>query len=319
MSLGHGWNSWIGGAEEVTFGTPVTAASFVEIESESLKYEKRANVLPLLGHVSQRRTVPSKVNVSGSFRFPMLWDGFTGTLLKHAMGAVVTTGPASSLYTHTLSLAASLPAGLTLEAARDDAAVTGNAAYQYAGCKIAKLTLSQEMEQPLMVDVEILGKTRALIAATSKTFPTYDQVYYGQLTVAAIDPGGGSEYNIPIKSFKLTIDNNLFDDGYRLGSAERSFISRAGQRKVNLEIQAEYENRTFIDLFNGASVDNLRFKWVNSTKSLQIDLPSCTFDGDEPTSEDQGPIYLSVNNTALANAADSDEMVAVLINSTSAL
>lgn len=319
MALGHGWNSWIGVAEEVTFGTPVTATGFVEVENESIRREVRPNVVPLLGHVSQRRTVPSKVNVSGSFRFPLLWDGITGTLLKHAMGSVNTTGPSGGLYTHTLSLAASLPTGLTLEAARDDAAVTGNASYQYAGCKISKLTLTQEMEQPLMVDVEILGKTRALIAATSKTFPTYDAAYYGQMTVASIDPGGGSAYSIPLKSFKLMIDNNLFDDGYRLGSAERAFISRAGQRKITLELEAEYENRTFIDLFTGTSLDNLRFTWVNSTKSLQIDLPSVTFDGDEPTSEDQGPIYLSVKNTALANSADSDEMTAVLINATSAL
>ncbi len=313
MALAHGFNGWIGWAEESTFGTPVTAAKFLEIENESIKAERKNNVIPLLGHASQRRTVASKMSVSGSFRAPVLWEGVE-QIIKHAMGSVSTSGPSGGLYTHTFSLASALPTGLTVEVNRDDAAISGSAAFQYAGCKINKLTLSQEMEQPLMMEVEILGKDRALIAATSKTFPTYDAIDYAQVTIAQIDPGGGSEFALPLKNLKITIDNALYDDQFRLGSYTRSGISRGGQRKVTVEAEIEFESLTAFNYYKDLTTDNLRFKWVSGSKSLQIDLPKCTFDGEDPSSNDAGPYYLTLSNTGLANSADNDELALVLIN-----
>lgn len=313
MSLAQKFNAWVGLAEESAFGTPVTAAQFYEVETEKMNWERKNIVLPLLGHVSGRRTVASKTNVTGTIRLPFLWEN-AEKWLKHAFGSIGTAGPSGGFYTHTFSLAAALPTGLTIEVNRDDAAITGNGSYQYSGCKISKLTLSQEMEQPLMLDVELLGKDRAMIAATSRTFPTYDAVDYGHMTVLQIDPGGGAQYDLLAKSLKISIDNNLFEDQYRLGGPSRAGIPRAGQRKVSIEAEIEYADLTVFNLFNGLSTDNLRFKWVSGSKSLQIDLPKCTFDGEEPSSDDQGPYYLSMKNTALANAADNDEMTAVLIN-----
>lgn len=319
MSLAHGYDAWIGWAEESAFKTPVTAAKFIEIESESLKFEQKPNVVPLLGHVSQRRTVTSKASSAGSFRAPVLWEGVE-QLLKHAMGGVSTTGPSGGYYTHTFALAAELPTGLTIECNRNDAAISGNASFQYAGCKIGKFTLTQEMEQPLMMDVEILGSgLLTLIAATSKTFPTYDAIDYAQVTVAAIDPGGGSEFNLPLKSLKITIDNALHDDQYRLGSAVRAGITRGGQRKISIESEIEFESLSAYNFYKGLLTDNLRFKWVSGSRSLQIDFPKCTFEGEDPSSEDAGPYYLTITNTALANAADNDEMALVLINTVSSV
>jgi hypothetical protein len=318
MSLAHGYGAWIGYAEESSFGTPVTATKFLEIESESIKAEKKLNVVPLLGHVSQRRTVASKMNVNGQFRAPVLWEGIE-RFFKHALGSVNTTGPSGGLYTHTFSLAADLPTGLTIEVNRDDAAISGNGAFQYAGCKINKFVLAQEMEQPLMMEVDILGTSLAMIAATSKTFPTYDAIDYAQLTVAQIDPGGGAEFSLPLRTLKITIDNALHDDQYRLGSANRAGITRGGQRKVNIEAEIEFESLTAYTYYRTLANDNLRFKWVSGSKSLQIDCPNCTFDGEEPASEDAGPYYLTISNTALVSSADNDELSLVLINTVSSV
>ena len=316
MSLAQGFNTWIGIAEESTFGTPVTATQFYEIFSESLRYERKLNVVPLLGHRSQRRTVASKTNVSGGVKLPLLWNG-AEKFIKHAMGSVVTTG--TNPYTHTFALAAALPTGLTVEVNRDDASISGNAAFQYAGCKISKLTLTQEMEQPLTMEVEFIGRDLALISGTSKTFPTYDAIDYAQVTVAQIDPGGGSSFDLPIRSLKIVIDNALHDDQYRLGGPTRAGITAGGQRKVSIEAEIEFESLTAYNYYKGLTTDNLRFKWVSGAMSLQIDCPKCTFDGEDPSAEDAGPYYLSVTNTALANAADNDELALVLINTTSAV
>ncbi len=316
MSLAHGYGNWLSWAEEVTFGTPVTATKKIEIKSEAIKCAQRKNVVPLLGHVSQRRTVNSKKSVAGPFSAPFQWEGME-QWLKHAFGSVVTTG--TNPYTHTFSLAADLPVGLTVELPRDDAAISGSAAWQYAGCKISKLTFNQEMEQPLMLEVELLGRSRVHVATTSLSFPTYDAADYAQVTVASIDPGGGSEFALPLRSLKITIDNALHDDQYRLGSALRAGITRGAQRKVNVEAEIEFESLTAFNFYRDLTNDNLRFKWVNSAKSLQLDLPNCTFDGEDPSSDDAGPYYLSITNTGLASSADNDELVAVLINTVSSV
>jgi len=314
MALAQGYNTWIGLAEESTFGTPVTATKFFEVFSESLKYERKLNVVPLLGHRSQRRTVASKTNISGPVKLPFLWEGVEW-FLKHGMGSVGTTGPSASHYTHTFALAAALPTGLTVEVNRDDASISGNAAFQYAGCKINKLTLTQEMEQPLTIEAEFLGKDLALIAATSKTFPTYDAADYAQVTVAQVDVDG-TPVDLPIRSLKIVIDNALHDDQYRLGGPTRAGITAGGQRKVSVECELEFESLTLYNKYKGLTTDDLKFKWVYGSKSLQIDLPKCTFDGEDPSAEDAGPYYMTVASTALAEVADSDELSIVLINLT---
>ena len=73
-------------------------------------------------------------------------------------------------------------------------------------------------------------------------------------------------------------------------------------------------DQTAYNLFKAMSTDNIRFKWVSGVRSLQIDCPKCTFEGEDPSSEDSGPYYLTITNTALANAADNDELTMVLIN-----
>ena len=319
MSLGFGHAAYLGWAQESTYGTAVDPPTkFIEIETESLKAERKKIVRPLLGHVSQRRTVNSKMSVGGGFKTDMLWEGLE-QILKHALGSVATTGPVGSIYTHTYSLAAALPTGLTLNVNRDAANIGGSSAFQYSGCKIAKLTIGQEMELPMSLECEVLGRTRVNVARTAATFPTHDAVDYAQMTVAAINPASAN-YAIPVKSLKIVIDNALHEDQYRLtGAGLRAGIGRGGQRKITVEAEAEFESLTAFTYFLNLTNSDLQFKWVNSLKEFIITMPNVTFDGEDPGSDDPGPYYMTITNTALANAADNDELSLVLKNTVSSV
>lgn len=319
MPLGYGHQTYLGWAQESVYGTPVDPpTAFIEIETESLKGDRKKIVRPLLGHVSQRRTVNSKMSVAGTFKTDMLWEGLE-QLLKHALGNVFTTGPVSTIYTHTYGLTAGLPTGLTLTVYRDSDAIGVGSAFQYSGCKINKLTLTQEMEMPLVLEVDILGRDRAMAARTAPTFPTYDAVDYAQMTAAVINPAG-TNYDLPIKSLKITIDNALYDDQFRLtGAGKRAGIGRGAQRKVTIEGEVEFESLTAFNYYLTLGTADLLFTWINGSKELHITAPNVTFDGEDPGSDDPGPYYMTIANQALAYVADNDELVLVLKNATAAV
>lgn len=316
MAQGFGHSTYLGWGQEVTYGTGVARTKFIEIETDGIKGERKNIVKPLLGHVSQRRTVKEVMDVTGSFKAPLLWENME-QLLKHAFGTVNTTG--TNPYTHTFTLAAALPTGLSIEMNRDDANVSGSAAFLYVGCMIDKLTLTQEMGMTLDCEFEIVGRDRSNVAATSVSLPTYDAVDYAQMTVANLDHGG-TPIALPIRKWKLVIDNNLFKDKYRLtGTGLRAGTGRGGQRKVSFEMEVEFESLDVYSKYSGLLTDDLQFTWVNGSKSLSINAPKCTFDGEDPNAGDPGPIYMTVTSTALANAADGDELSLVLINTVSSV
>lgn len=314
MALAHGYTTWIGFAAESDFGTPVVPTKFIEIESESMKREQRNNVIATLGSPSQGRTVASKVNVSGSFTAPMQWEG-PELLLKHAMGAVSTGAPSGGIYPHTFTLSSELPTGLTIEINRDDDAISGPNAYQYAGCKISKLTLSQEMEKPLMMTVDIIGKEVTTKTKASVSLPTYNAIDYAYVTEFLFD----SSESLPARSFKITIDNSLHEDQYRLGSTSRAGITRGGQRKITFEAECEYDSDALFYKMRNLTKGPLSLIYTYGTRSMAFTFPNVTIDGDEPNVGDSGPIYCNVKGTALQSSAANDELSIVWSNTTSSV
>ena len=319
MSQAFGFNHSVGWAKETTYGTPVsTAAKWIEVESESIKATRKRVVKPLLGHVSQRRTIKDKMDVGGTIKAPLLWEGME-QLLEAAIGSAGTAGPSGGYYTHTFTPSDALPVGLTLQINRDSGNISGSTAFEYSGCQIDKLTLSQEMGGTLDAEFEIVGRTMANVALTSVTFPTYDAIDYAQMTLATINPASAN-FELPIRKFKLTIENGLFKDKYRLtGAGLRAGLGRGAQRKVSYEVEIEFESITAFAYYRDLVSTDLRFKWVSGSKSLTITTPAGYFQGEDPAPSDSGPIYMTMAFEGLANAADNDELSLVLVNTVSSV
>jgi hypothetical protein len=317
MSHAIGGKSYFGWAEQVAFATAVTPpVKWVECESIEVGDERKIVHKPLLGHVSRRRVIRDKHAPSLKLKFPFLTEGIE-QLIKAAMGAVVTTG--TNPYTHTYALAADLPAGFTSYVDIDDAAISGDHAQQIIGCQIDKLTITQEMGSTLNVELEIVGREFVDVARTAPTLPTYDCFDYGHMTLATINPGSAN-YEMPIKMFKLMIDNQLYKDKYLLtGAGKRAGFGRAAQRIISYEAEIEYESDTTLAYFKAATSTDLRFKWVSSAKELTLTTPKGYFQGSRPGAADPGVIHISMPFDAVMSSADNDELVAILINTISAV
>lgn len=330
MGQVYGYNTWLGWGEESTYGTAVAAAKYAEIEKESVKDEgSKYEFKPLLRYRSQARKILGKANPAGAITLPVLWTGLE-QLFKHGFGSAGTTGPASSLYTHTFSLAAQPPTGLTVFLNRDSEGLTGNTAFRINGSRINKLTLRQNVGEWLMMDVDLIGRQREQAAKPTPTFPTFDPVDWAMVATKAINPAG-TNMDVPMRSFELTIENGLHQDGYRLGSRYRALLGAGdGQRKVTWKIEAEFNDNALYAYYLNNTDSGLDLKMVwrkdpsNATPSttnpeLTVTLPKCVFDGEDPSIENPGPKYLQITGTAYLSASDNDEVNAVLKNATSSV
>ncbi len=318
MSLAHGYNAFFGWAKETTYGTQVTPPSkFVECESISTSDDRKLIHKPLLGHVGRRRVIRDKHAPGIGLKFPFVIEGIE-QLIEAAIGGVVTTG-AGPTYTHTYALAASLPVGFTSYVDIDDGAISGDHVQRVSGCQIDKLTLTQEMGGTLDVELEIMGREFDDVARTTPSLPTYTTFDYGLMTLATINPAS-TNYELLLRKFKLSIENNLFKDKYRLtGAGKRAGFGRSAQRNISLEIEVEYESDTVLAYFKNATSTDLRFKWVSGSNSLTITTPAGYFQGNRPAAGDTGPVYMTMNYDSLVSATDNDELGLVLVNTVSAV
>lgn len=320
MSQGFGHKFFCGTAEESTYATAVTPPTqFYEVERFGVKATQKYLAKRLLRYVGQARKIKSKQDVGGTVALPLLWTG-TERWLKHAFGTVGTTGPVSSNYTHTFTGADALPAGLTLYGNHDADNIGGSSAYQFRGCQISKLTLKQSVEAWLMAEMEIMGADRTLVAKPTPTFPTFDPIDYAQVTVKAINPAGAN-YDIGLKEFELTLDNGLYADGYRLGSAVRAFSGRGeGGRKVNVKLVAEYKDVTLYNYFRNLVDTDLQIRWTKDANTfLNLTMPKVSFEGEDPSAENAGPYYLNMEATGYIGTTDGDEVTLVLQNQTASV
>jgi hypothetical protein len=319
MSQAFGHSSFFGWAKQVAYATAVTPPTkFVECETISPSDDRKLIHKPLLGHVGRRRVVRDKHSPSLGLKFPFCWEGIE-QLLEAALGSVGTAGPVGGVYTHTYALAAALPVGFTGYVDIDDGNISGDHVQQVIGCQIDKLTLSQEMGGTLDVELEIMGREFVDVARTAPSLPTYDALDYGLMTLATINPASVN-YELPVRKFKLSIENNLHKDKYLLtGAGKRSGFGRGGQRSISLELEVEYESDTVLAYFKNATATDLRFKWVSGLKSLTITTPTGYFQGSRPAAGDTGPVYMTMNYDSLVSATDNDEMGLVLVNATSSV
>jgi len=227
----------LGWGEESTWGTPVARAVWLPVISASgqrkIARVPRPHLVGDSGALLRRSAFTSEDRTSGSFECELMYRGI-GTILKHALGAVATSG--TGPYTHALTLADMGPGttlkGLTLELLRGDA--TNSEIFE--GVMISRLTISGQQGQPVRLKVDWVAQTaQTRAAAGTPTLPTNDEPvlhsHLGQLTF--------SGDTLDMIDFELVIDNKLADRQF-LGSAQTQQPVIDDYREVTLRATVEY-------------------------------------------------------------------------------
>jgi len=310
MAQGFGDNSWIGVGAESTFGTAVARSKFFEFLSESIKLDQGREARSSLRGRSKNRRGQKKKSVGGSFEMQMQVNGME-TLLKHALGAVSTSG--AGPYTHTFTLARSLPTGLSVEVNRDSSNIGSTSSFLYEGCQISKVTFKHEPGAFLHATFEIVGEGDAsLVSVSTPTFATF--VGWDWVNFSCAINGVATT----IKSLdELILDNNLATDRYVLGSNKRRGFGPAGARSVTGKITLEFDSLTALNHFRNQNNYGIGFTWTDGgTSSIVITVTNAEFTEGDPTVADAGPIHIQLGFEGYLSSTEGDEFNIVLINDT---
>lgn len=208
-----------------------------------------------------------------------LWSVGFGTWLYHALGAKATTGSAPN-YTHTFTMGTLCDLSFT---AQDNvplgACGTTNSAQTLTGCKVASWSISQEANKVAMFEAEILASTGT--TATALATPSYAAAAgpfcWAGLTITV---GGVA---VPVKKWKLDVDNKLKDDRYLSGQTGRAEPVRFGdQVEAMLEFEPEWSASTFQDAaLSGSILGPFVATLVSGSQQLVVTVQS--FDLTNPT------------------------------------
>jgi hypothetical protein len=292
MAIGFGYNAWLGHGSEATYGTPVTRVGFLEINSESLAAEDDVvdgNSTFSLTKDKDNFTQGRK-KVGGDIEIDVRQQGFE-SILKHSFGthSYTAIGTIAAHGTeHTFGMADTLPTGLTLEVNRDVCS------FVYHGCKINQLTINGDNEGILKATASIIAEDEGTATASTPTFSTSSYYKFSQ---CVLNVASGTRN---ARSFNVTLNNNLTDDRFHLGSRYIKEPQRAGRVEVSGEIEMEFDGTTDWSMFNTAGTAAFTATYTGDTlsgtiaNSLAISCPYIRFTKATPSVGDSGMITLTV-------------------------
>jgi hypothetical protein len=247
--------------QETTFKTtPATPnANLLYFETES--FQSTRNLIDsktIRGSRDATKPIIGNKDVKGTIKTEL--QAYIGTLLKGALGNVVTVGTAVP-YTHTITVG-SLPT-FTIEKGFTDIGEY----FLYNGCKVNKLDLTVSPEGFQNLSLDFVGARETASTTSYDSTPNdLTKVSWTGFNIAYIKEGGTPIATVT--EVTLSIENNLDASVYVIGGQGERYSLPEGIIKVSGKIKA---------LFDGMS---LLQKAMNSqTSSLEISYSLGTGDG----------------------------------------
>ena len=264
MAVYTGRMSSLGMGEESTWGTPVARTNWRPLNSVSLSRKvtqvPRPDLKSDAGSAMRRGHFLSEEIVDGSASIICTYDN-CGMLLKAALGTLADAGSGPSSYTHTYTLAASPPTGLTVEVVRG----TSTQSEVFEGCKVNGLTLAVAAGEAMMMDLDFIGQTGA--ARGSAGTPTYGSdenlilhSQAGQFNFNSV--------NYDLRSMSLKVENSL-DRRQLLGSVLTSEPVRSDFMSVTMDVELEAVDTLTAALIAGTASD-ATITFTSGTRSMAI-------------------------------------------------
>ena len=296
--------------KEPSFGQEATSYRYIDLASEDLKTEHEWILPELAGYRWKRLAMKGTMRVGGSVDAYAQFDSL-GLFLLGALGSVSTSQPdavgAPSVYRHEFTPAEGLPS-YTLRVASE---VTGR---QFLGCVCSSLELSVAPGELLGVSVEWVGQREE---AFSPEEPAWDESPYISFADLASAEVGGSPVNL--EALTLTIENDLADDAFELGSAYLPEIP-VQALSITGSFDLKFKDRTHLDRFLSGEETSLYLRFEGPEiegglrYSFELDLPRIIYKTAGANVSARDRLVESVEFEALFDPVGGRIMKAVLQN-----
>lgn len=261
----------IGFGEESSWGTAVARSHWLRVISASVSRVREKRARPHLmgpGEPSAvRRThYVARDIVEGSFEVEVGYQDASLLLLKHALGAVATTG--TDPYDHALTLSRELPTGLTIEQVIGEKPDGTKIGEVYTGCLITRLVLRVTGTEIMRATIDVIGKTSAgKVSDSSPSFGASDfpvQARFG--STLAWDNLTGK-----LTEMELTVDNRL-TERMLLGDLNGSRPARSDHAEVTMRATRELDETTAYASYLADAEEDAVISFPDSPRDFEITL-----------------------------------------------
>ena len=268
MAAQLGQGARLSAGEESVSGTEVSRTAVARLSSTTLQRKVARDIVPhLVGSGSSANPMDlfeTVGTVGGDAEFPASYQGQAlGLWLKHAMGAVATTG--SGPYTHTFTLAGALPAGLSLCVERGSGASLGDE--ELLGCRVNTFELSVAPAQTMTCRLNFIGMTGSARGAdTPPSLVAHYPILHkhaGQLSF--------NSANYTLSAFTVRVNNNLTPVP-ELGSIYSSSPERNGFQTVEIEAELVARSDALFTAGIAGTQGDVAITFSDGTRSLAFTL-----------------------------------------------
>lgn len=325
-----GYQSAIGAAEETTYGTFVTSTGFIEFNTEAFKQEREEVKRESINSTRDfRRRLIGKETVAGSLEADLnvAADPIV-KIIKQALGGTCTSASETGSYLHTLypgdmesnaDTTTSYTKGLSFAVRRGDTSV-----FNYSGCRVNTLTLKGESGTPVIMTLEVVGKTMSV--GSSLPTVSYSDVLPVNFTGIEIQTGDsmGSLSTEYFSAFEFSLANNIDTDQRYLGSRTID-VAPPARREVKLKLTQRFDTTTAYDRFEQNTATSISLIMDSeqtitagaTTYSMQIDLPTCYFNSNQPEVGGPGVLTHELDVSSMYNASIGSSLQVKVRNATS--
>jgi len=293
----RGTKLYVGWGQETTWGTPASITNYIPAVSESVRKTIERIVVPSLRNSRSRdldQVAPGPSRVEGDIVTAIYVKGLL-KLFKNALGSGTSTQQGTTAaYLHTFT-PSDLPAGLTVVIGRDVKQ------FKYSGMKINQLRIEGRENQFLQATWSFVGKDETLEDTVSPTFPSSNKVFTFWSGSFTIDGA-----TTPIRSFELTINNNLITDRYFQNQTLYDLYEQTrevtGTFTIDLDV-TQYNK--FVSFTPAALVFKAKRDLIATGyyEELTITLPYVIYNGETPTVGGEGIIPHNIPFTAYASGS----------------
>lgn len=302
--------------EETTYKTSPASpnATLLYFISEEIKYSRnlidstvirgsRDAAMPVLGNVDVVGTINTEL------------QAYIAELLKFTFGKVTTTGSASP-YTHKFTIGSTLPSFLI------EKGFTDLGQYLlYNGCKVNKMSLTIKSEGFQEISFDIIGAKETVATSSFDSTPTDRGKYsWTGFDIATIEEGGTAIANV--QEVSLTVENNLDNSVYVIGSAGERISLPAGIVKVSGTVKALFDSITLYTKAKQSTETSLKIKYQFGTgagtagnESMEIYIPELKYSPNAPVITGPAGILVEMPFSAYYdNNTDASSIVVTLKN-----
>lgn len=301
MSIGQGANvsplSYIGIGRETTLGTAGSIASQLLFLSSSMKTTKETKILE---QIENSRTYSKEIKlgktIEGDLEFYYYPESdAVNFILQNAFGGTVTSATSTgetaggAAFTHTFAIGAmdQTYKSLTLNERKGD--LTSGKVFQYSGCRVNEINFVSEIDEPLKVELSLIGMDSTVGAtdfgttlASSVLSLTALSFVNGRLSVEGTFASLTSTSIWHIQSVNLGFSNSLkADAGSRRIGSDLLTVLPPGIASYTFSATIRFDTTTAFDAMIANTNYSAQLEFLGNTlttsiirRGIRFNLPS---------------------------------------------